>query len=84
MLLYFSIISLVILHSLSLGPNYTPQYTLSSPIYNNFNYISFAPKSITNTYNKLVNTVLCVNDSTFIFVYIEDKTNKNTSNNDVL
>lgn len=35
-------------------------------------------------YNKLVNTVLCVNGSTFIFVYIDDKNNKNSYNKDAL
>lgn len=79
-LAYLSLLSLAILHSASLVPNYTPQYTLSSPTYKNFNFISFAPKPITNKHNKLVNTVLCVNNSTFIFIYIDNK-NKNASGN---
>lgn len=81
---YFSMISLILLQSLSIEPNYIPQYTLSSGIYNNFNYISFAPKSMTNMFNKLVNTVLCVNGSTFIFIYIEDKVKKNYNNRNIL
>lgn len=83
-LAYLYLLSVFLIQSISLTPNYTAQYTASSPTYNNLDFISFAPKPLINMHNKLVNTVLCVNGSMFIFVYIDDQGKKGSDNRNVL